>query len=131
MHTRCAYSGGMTRQSKMRPVFSRLHAATLARATTTADLAALLAEADAFPERHRLSEGAVYTSACRRYLLETGRQWREETVTTASTTWTSSDHRPRLNTDTGEWRCSCGVRGHADDPAKGHAEHRAGVTLTV
>lgn len=125
----CAYSRGMTRQSKMRPVFSRLHAATLARATSIGDLATLLAEADAFPDRHRLSEGAVYTSACRRYLLETGRQWREETITTASTTWTSSDHRPRLNTDTGEWRCSCGARGTDTDPAKAHNSHVTGVTL--
>lgn len=67
-------SQGSSRRSapKMRAVFSRLHAATLNRSTTLEQLTAAIEAADAFPERRRLSEGAVYTSALRRYEMLAG-----------------------------------------------------------
>lgn len=106
----------------MRAAFTRLHSATMNAATTADDLTARLEDADAVTERHRLSEGAVYAAACRRYLLLTGRQWRGETVTATTSTWGGqSAHRSRL-TDTG-WRCSCGAAGTSVDPETAHAEH--------
>lgn len=112
----------------MRPVFTRLHALTLTPGTTVLDLTRALLDADSFPDRRRLSEGAVYTAACRRYLLDVGRDWRTETVTAATSTWATSAHRPRL-TDTG-WRCSCGESGTATHPAAAHAAHRSGALTT-
>jgi hypothetical protein len=103
-------------QSKMRPEFYRLHAATLRRATTAADLAALLRAADAMPERHRLAEGAVYVAAQRRWLMLTGTDWKGMQRQTGDTTWTDSAHRLRIDTDPADgctrWRCSCGHHGY-------------------
>lgn len=122
---------GMARQSKMRPAFYRLHALTLTRTTSVEDLADALRAADAVPDRHRLSEGAVYTAACRRYLLDTGTDWKAQQVTETTTTWGQSAHRGRY-TDTG-WRCSCGEAGATPEPEAAHEAHRAaaGVTLSV
>lgn len=98
--------------AKMRPPFYRLHAATLDPATTPERLADLLRACDDVQDRHRLSEGAVYASACRRYLLDTGRDWRAETVTADTTTWGASDHRYRERSRSDgsyDARCSCGA----------------------
>jgi hypothetical protein len=113
---------------KMRPPFYRLHALTLNPATTMDDLAAALQACEAVQERHRLSEGAVYASAQRRWLLETGADWR--TSDAAAAAWGGqSDHRPRL-TDT-TWACSCGARGDAPDPAAAHTAHREAASSTL
>ena len=117
--------GTRTSGQKMRAAFYRLHAATLNPATTPDVLAQRLRDADAVTERHRLAEGAVYASACRRYLLDTGRSWKGEQVTADATTWGESSHRSRL-TPTG-WRCSCGAAGTSPDPAAAHAEHVSAV----
>lgn len=112
MTPQCAYTSGMTRQSKMRPAFNALHAATLDRATTAERLAALLTAADAVAERHRLSEGAVYTSALRRYQMLTGTDWRAGQLTEQTTLWGESDHRYReTSRPDGSYdaRCSCGA----------------------
>lgn len=67
-------SQGTRRRSapKLRAPFQRLHAATLNRATTLERLTEAIHAAEAFPERHRLAEGAVYTAALRRYELMAG-----------------------------------------------------------
>lgn len=88
----------------------------------TDDTAALLRTADAMPDRRRLSEGAVYTSALRRWTMLTDTDWKGAQHSAADTTWAESDHRPRL-TDTG-WACSCGDHGTSTDPATAHALHR-------
>jgi hypothetical protein len=113
---------------KMRPAFYRLHALTLNPGTSADDLAAAIQACEAVQERHRLAEGAVYAAACRRWLLDTGARWHEADEATA--VWGSeSDHRARLSDD--EWRCSCGERGTAADPAAAHAEHAASSSLPV
>jgi hypothetical protein len=66
---------------KMRPVFARLHTAALSPATSTERLTAAIEAADAFPERRRLSEGAVYVAALRRYQLLTGHEYQRAAVT--------------------------------------------------
>lgn len=106
--------------AKMRPPFVRLHVATLDPATRPGELAAALAACDAVTDRHRLAEGAVYASGCRRYLLDTGSSWKQ--ADDGAATWGGeSDHRPRITETT--WRCSCGSSGSAVDPAAAHAEH--------
>jgi hypothetical protein len=123
-----------TRQSKMRPEFARLHAATLRLVTGRDELRSLLEAADAMPERHRLSEGAVYVAAQRRWTMLTGTDWKAGQRTTGDTTWTASDHRLRIDTDSGcpRWRCSCGDKGYVtlgDTQAAtaAHATHRRTV----
>lgn len=112
--------------AKMRPVFSRLHAATLAPATRVEALTVLLLEADAFADRRRLSEGAVYVAACRRYRLLTGTDWRASLTTASTSTWGGqSEHRARLGA--GTWECSCGASGSDWDAAEAHAAHVAEV----
>lgn len=114
-----------TRTARMRPEFLRLHAATLTPATTPAQLAAALTAADGVQDRHRLSEGAVYATACRRYLLDTGTSWKAPAPESA--VWGGeSAHRSRL-TDTA-WRCSCGAKGTSPDPGMAHAAHVAELT---
>lgn len=122
----------MTRQ-KMRPEFNHLHAVTLDRTATTEDLTAALRAADAFADRRRLSEGAVYTSACRRYLLTTGTDWKETQQAATATAWGGqSDHRSRIDGTPAYgygWRCSCGVQSETlyptnDAATDGHAAHR-------
>ena len=111
---------------KMRPAFYRLHAVTLAVRSTPADLAAALRDAEAVADRHRLSEGAVYASACRRYLLDTGTPWtRAGDTGDTATAWGTSDHRYRLTARDGIlWaRCSCGDRQAVDTPDAGDAWH--------
>ena len=121
---------------KMRPAFYALHAATLDPATTTTRLAELLRAADAVTERHRLSEGAVYASACRRYLLDTGRSWKAAQTAEGATTWDQSDHRVRITFAPSHhvgptagaawgWRCSCGERAElvAETEAGAYAAH--------
>lgn len=124
--------GDMTRQSKMRPAFNTLHATTLDRWTTPDQLTQALRAADAVPDRHRLSEGAVYTAACRRYLMLTGEDWKATQQPEAATTWTTSDHRPRTRWagQGWQWLCSCGAKGtgmHHSEPAAlaAHNEHHA------
>lgn len=132
--TPSAATRSSSRQRKMRAEFYALHAATLDPATTMAELTELLAAADAVAERHRLSEGAVYMSACRRYLLETNRSWRAEGVTEATTTWggeSAHRYRERSRPDGSyDARCSCGaatVVFAADGPGQTwHADHVAG-----
>ena len=129
-----------TRQAKMRPAFYTLHAATLDRHTTADQLAAALRAADAVPDRHRLSEGAVYTAACRRYLMLTGDDWKATQLSDTATTWGGqSDHRLRVRRVEGTlgpdttvggwtWACSCGTDGQrlysteAEAP-EGHGNH--------
>lgn len=108
---------------KMRPAFYDLHSATLDPATTPEQLAARLRAADAVPERHRLSEGAVYSTACRRYLLDTGTDWKAQAPDAA--VWTSSDHRYRERD--GQGQCSCGERVSLTDTdgTTWHAAHTA------
>lgn len=118
---------GMSRQ-KMRPEFNRLHAATLDRATTTDQLRVLLDAADAFPERRRLSEGAVYVSAQRRWTLLTGTDWKGSHQQPADSAWGGqSSHRFRSSVgELGEWDCSCGYGGSARCPSeaeRAHARH--------
>jgi hypothetical protein len=114
---------------KMRPEFNRLHALTLNPATSMDALAAGLQAAEAVQDRHRLSEGAVYASACRRWLLETGADWRTTQQPDGAATWGGqSDHRLRVRPAEGGvvWGCSCGATGAAvDDSAAtaAHAEH--------
>lgn len=127
--------GGMARQSKMRPTFYRLHAATLTLGTTAETLTGLLTEADAFPERRRLAEGAVYTAACRRYLLLTGTDWKASQQAATDGAWGGqSDHRLRLSVAVeGHWDCSCGYGGTARYPSeaeRAHAAHREAACLT-
>ncbi|MCY4726679.1 hypothetical protein NYO98_10355 [Nocardioides sp. STR2] len=108
--------------SKMRPPFVRLHAATLDPATRPDELAARLRDAEAVTGRHRLAEGAVYASGCRRYLLDTGDAWTR--AGDAAPSWGGeSDHRSRIAGDA--WRCSCGDSGTAADPVAAHAAHAA------
>lgn len=123
--------------SKMRPPFVRLHVATLDPATRPGELADALRACDAVTGRHRLAEGAVYASGCRRYLLDTGTSWKQ--ADDAATTWGQSDHRLRVLDDDvipqAMWRCSCGAVGEwvrADSHGAaysaaydGHAEHVA------
>ncbi|GAA4680643.1 hypothetical protein [Nocardioides nanhaiensis] len=110
--------------SKMRPPFVRLHVATLDPATRPDELAAAIAACEAVQSRHRLAEGAVYASGCRRYLLDTGRSWKAERVDAGATAWGgASDHRARVAGDA--WRCSCGASGTAADPVAAHAAHAA------
>lgn len=105
--------------SKMRPRFYALHSVTLDPATTVEDLASALMAADGVQDRHRLAEGAVYAAACRRYLMMTGRDWRSEGVTAATTAWGGeSAHRVKIRhaaiAGVGlmlRWRCSCGEEG--------------------
>lgn len=114
------------RVAKMRPEFYALHAATLNRATTPQALADALRTAEGVADRHRLSEGAVYASACRRYLLDTGTSWaRAGDTGDTATAWGASDHRYRLTDRDGIlWaRCSCGDRQAVDTPAAGDAWH--------
>src|SRR5690348_8420063 len=135
----CAYSRGMARQ-KMRPEFYDLHAATLTPSTTTAQLAAALIAAEGVQDRHRLSEGAVYASGCRRYLLDTGTPWvRGGSTADTTTSWGQSDHRyraPRSDDPTGRARCSCGAsfvpHGAAGgSAAEWHTTHVAEATGAV
>ncbi|UQS95146.1 hypothetical protein Pam4_03 [Pseudanabaena phage Pam4] len=120
--------------AKMRPAFSRLHAVTLDRHSTPADLAEALTATEAVTDRHRLSEGAVYATACRRYLLTTGRPWvRTGTADATASTWGgASDHRYRLRArpdGSYDARCSCGAAMVVFTPADGdtwHADHTAG-----
>lgn len=127
----------MTRMaSKMRPPFYRLHAATLDPATRPGELADALRACDAVQDRHRLAEGAVYASGCRRYLLDTGTPWKQADA--AATTWGGeSDHRPRYrmydeptpNGIRGAWRCSCGSSGTSADPVAAHAAHTSAQSV--
>lgn len=115
---------------KMRPAFYALHAATLDPATTALDLAPLLEAADAFPERHRLSEGAVYMSAQRRWTMLTGTDWRAGQQPEGAATWAESDHRLRVRPQvyplTGVvWGCSCGISDTAVDRETAEAVHAA------
>lgn len=118
---------------KMRPAFYDLHAATLARGTTPDQLATALRAADAVTDRHRLSEGAVYASACRRWLLVTGTDWKATQQPPTATTWASSDHRYRApvpDDPSGFARCSCGARfvphgGTGGSAAEWHTRHLA------
>lgn len=75
-------SQGTRRRSapKMRPVFYRLHSTTLSPAATLEQLRSAIEAADAFPERRRLSEGAVYTAALRRWEHMTGEPYTRATV---------------------------------------------------
>lgn len=120
-----------TRTRKMRPAFYTLHAVTLDPHAHPSDLAAALRGAEAVTDRHRLSEGAVYATACRRYLLDTGTSWsRDGDTDTTATTWTASNHRYRLDTRDGALvaRCSCGGRqvvDTADDGTTWHDSHTA------
>jgi len=110
---------------KMRPPFYRLHALTLNPRTSQDDLAAAIQACEAFPDRHRLAEGAVFAAACRRWLLDTGARWHEADEATAI--WGSeSDHRGRIAGTS--WRCSCGASGASEDPAAAHAAHHAAAT---
>lgn len=112
--------GTRTRTPKMRREFLALHVATLTPATTPTQLAAALTAADGVQERHRLSEGAVYATACRRYLLDTGTSWKAPAPEAAA--WgAESAHRSRLTPSA--WRCSCGAQGTAADPGLAHAAH--------
>lgn len=122
----------MAGERKMRPVFYTLHAVTLDPATRPEELADALRAAEAFPERHRLAEGAVYASACRRYLLDTGTAWTRAGETTAE--WggeSSHTYRERSRPDGSyDARCSCGaatVVFTADGPGlEWHEAHVAG-----
>lgn len=125
----------MSRQAKLRPPVVRLHAATLAPATTADQLAAALTAVEAMPERRRAAESAVYDSARRRYTMLTGADWREAQQPDQATAWVESDHRYReRQTPEGyEAQCSCGER-LAPAPGLGpiertawHMEHRMGV----
>lgn len=122
--------------AKMRRAFSILHRVTLDPATLPDELAAALRAADAVADRHRLSEGAVYVAACRRYLMMTGRTWKETQLTATSAVWGgSSDHRRKIDHaiigGVGlvlRWRCSCGEVGYVgvndrDGAEAAHAEH--------
>lgn len=115
---------------KMRPPFPALHTATLDPATTALDLAPLLTAADAMPDRHRLSEGAVYMSAQRRWTMLTGTDWRAAQQPENAGTWAESDHRlrvrPQVYPATGwVWGCSCGVSDIADTREQAEAVHAA------
>lgn len=120
---------------KMRPAFYTLHAVTLNPASTREQLADALRTAEAVQDRHRLSEGAVYTSACRRWLLDTGTDWRATQQPEHAATWGGqSDHRLRLRPAEGgvTWGCSCGASGAAatDEAATlAHADHVHGYAL--
>lgn len=126
---------------KMRPPFYRLHALTLNPATSMDDLAAALQATEAVTDRHRLSEGAVYASACRRWLLETGSDWRTTNQPDGAATWGGqSDHAYRLNSrPDGSFRarCSCGVvtytfnRKDADDWHAAHLDALTDLGLTA
>lgn len=126
----------MTRQSKMRPAFYTLHALTLNPATSMDALAAALQATEAVQDRHRLSEGAVYTAACRRWLLETGADWRATQQPDNAAAWGGqSDHRLRVQThgpyEDGAvaWACSCGVTGTAASEAAASAAHYTHVEI--
>lgn len=121
-----------TRTRKMRPAFYTLHAVTLDRHATPDDLTRALRAAEAVTDRHRLSEGAVYATACRRYLLDTGTPWTRAGDTGATATaWATSDHRYRLTDQDGTLlaRCSCGARETvptATDGTDWHDRHTQG-----
>lgn len=115
---------------KMRPVFYDLHAATLTRSTTVAQLRDLLTRADGFPERRRLSEGAVYATALRRWLMLTGGEWKATQVTAGDETWGQSDHSYRLRSrpdGSYDARCSCGAATVVFVAADGPLWHEAHV----
>lgn len=124
----------MAGQRKMRPAFYRLHAVTLTPDATRDQLAEALRAAEAVTDRHRLAEGAVYASACRRWLLDTGESWTRAGDTTG--TWgAQSDHRyraPRPDDPSGYARCSCGAKfvpqgGAGGSAAEWHAAHVAAL----
>jgi hypothetical protein len=120
-----------TRTPKMRPPFPALHAATLAPGTTGEILAHLLREADAMPVRRRLSEGAVYMSAQRRFKMLTGADWRDAQQPEDAASWSGSAHtlrvRAQVYPQTGVvWGCSCGdASGLADDETDAGDQHSA------
>lgn len=117
---------------KMRAPFYRLHAVTLDPAATVTDLVRALEATQEVQDRHRLAEGAVYASACRRYLLETGEHYHRPGQD--ATGWGGeSDHRYRERSrpdGSYDARCSCGaatVVFTADGPGlEWHAAHVAG-----
>lgn len=115
---------------KMRPPFYDLHAATLDPDTTAEVLEARLRTADAVQDRHRLSEGAVYMSAQRRWTMLTGTDWKATQQPDGADTWADSDHRLRVRPQvyplTGVvWGCSCGVSDTAVDRETAEAVHAA------
>lgn len=120
-----------TRTPKMRPPFPALHAATLDPGTTAVELEPLLHAADAMPDRHRLSEGAVYMSAQRRWTMLTGTDWRALQQPENAASWGGSDHTLRVRAQvyphTGVvWGCSCGdASGVADDETDAGDQHSA------
>lgn len=114
---------------KLRPAFLALHHATLDPATRPDELAHYLRTAEAVTDRHRLAEGAVYASACRRYQLDTGVAWRSVGLSDATAVWDVSDHTYRLRSRVDgsyDARCSCGaavVVFAEPDGALWHAAH--------
>lgn len=115
---------------KMREPFYALHAATLDPAMDGERLAHLLRAADDMPERRRLSEGAVYMSAQRRFKMLTGADWRDSQQPADADTWAESDHRLRVRPQvyplTGwVWGCSCGTSDVAETREQAEAVHAA------
>lgn len=115
---------------KMREPFYALHAATLDPATTAEVLGVRLRAADAMQDRHRLSEGAVYMSAQRRWTMLTGTDWKATQQPEGADTWAESDHRLRVRPQvyplTGwVWGCSCGTSDVADTREQAEAVHAA------
>lgn len=112
---------------KMRPEFYHLNGVTMTPAASREDLAEALRAADSVQERHRLAEAAVYASACRRYLLMTGKDWKAEQQPEGAAIWTESDHRFRVKTHHGMIaQCSCGASENVcsePDALEWHEEH--------
>ena len=118
--------------AKMRPQFSDLHRVTLDPDTTPDTMAHALRRADGLAERRRLSEGAVYVAALRRYTMLTGLDWRDAQQPDDADAWGGqSDHRLRIREQPGAawmvWGCSCGVTDTAEDRESAVAAHQAHV----
>jgi hypothetical protein len=124
----------VTGERKMRQAFYDLHAATLEPSMDGERLAHLLRACDAMPDRRRLSEGAVYMSAQRRFKMLTGADWRDSQQPADAATWTGSAHRLRVRPQaeplTGVvWGCSCGVTDTAKGRSAAEAAHATHVAL--